>query len=366
MVAVCLSVLFSVSSYAYAASDYTIQYQHYYRFRGGDSDGNYVSGSQLINQTTPTSDLGIPTSVSNNSYYYYSYYGVDQFSLKNTSKSIFAKKGYSLDFRLNNFVCREELTNSSGTTVKRTINVNSIYGFDVYLIGWNGESQKYTFPQSNFKQGDYGYSFYFKIDDVPFDVSWFYVEIRYIEPQVFTPDLDYSSYPTKNFVGGFSSDSSLELYLSEATTGLLVSIKEIVTNIKDGITELPSKIWSFISDGLKALFVPSEEDMTAIKDDWDTLLSDRFGGLYQTVQLIDDFADTFNNPDAQSTITLPVTTVNLAGTDFSFGGYDVQIVPTGFEFLITAIKTIISIVATCLFVNGLRNRFERIVGGEDD
>lgn len=242
-------------------------------------------------------------------------------------------------------------------------------------------------PSTNISQK---WSLNLTIENLPKDIIGVNVEVRYIPKDAFNNTVTGRAQPfancymTRQWVG-YTSTSEFSLYLDEATNGLLGGILDIVRNIKDGvtdtvstltsgfsnvvssITELPSKIWSFIENGLKALFVPTEQDMTSIKEDWDNLLSDRFGGLYQSVQLIDDYASTFTNTDTTNSIKVPELSVDLVDSTFTFGGQDVQIIPDKFSFLIDVIKTIISIIATTLFVNGLRNRFTRevIEGGNE-
>lgn len=176
----------------------------------------------------------------------------------------------------------------------------------------------------------------------------------------------------------------LSIDISEVSqNGLLNSIIDIIKNIWTGITDLPQNIANSIKgffenvvnavvnlgntllEGIKNLFVPSEDDITTMKEKWDTLLSERFGALYQVTQLIHDYALAFKNQN-KSTITFPSVTIPLAGSNFTFGGWEVQIVPDGFSAIFTVLKTITSILATCLFVNSLRNRFEKILGGADD
>lgn len=155
--------------------------------------------------------------------------------------------------------------------------------------------------------------------------------------------------------------TSVSLSKVDQTPGLLKNIVDVVKNIWTGITELPSKI----IDGIKNLFIPSEEDITNMKDKWDTLLSDRFGALYQVVDLISDYAAAFKE-QSKNTITFPSISIPLAGATFEFGGWEVQVIPDGFDTLINALKLIISIVCTFLFINGLKNRFDKILGGADD
>ena len=166
---------------------------------------------------------------------------------------------------------------------------------------------------------------------------------------------------------GTGSSTMIQCFVEDGTKGLLKSIKSTVTSIKNGITNLPKNIWAKFESGLKGLFVPTESQMTEVKGKWDTLLSDRFGGLYQTVQLIDDYAATFKEPSAsKSSIDFPEFRLNVGSdSEFVLQAHDVQIVPDRFSFLVDVVKTIISIIATCLFINGLRNKFERLVGGHE-
>ena len=68
--------------------------------------------------------------------------------------------------------------------------------------------------------------------------------------------------------------------------------------------------------------------------------------------------------DETDTIEFPQASINLSGTPFTFGGYSVKIVPEGFGVLVTAIKSIVAIVCTVAFVNGMRKRYDEIMGVE--
>lgn len=136
-------------------------------------------------------------------------------------------------------------------------------------------------------------------------------------------------------------------------------------NIFDSITELPGKLWTLISDGLKSLFVPSEDDMVEYKDKWDELLSERFGAVYQAASVIVDFLDDLQDSTQTSSISVPVVTIPLLdGEEFSFGGFDVTIVPDRFTFLVVSARAIVGVVCTFLFVNGLRKRYDEVMGVE--
>lgn len=157
----------------------------------------------------------------------------------------------------------------------------------------------------------------------------------------------------------------------ESIFGWLQSILNAITggfsSLIDNIVSLPSQIWSFIETGLKNLFVPSPSDLKTIKQNWDTLLSERFGALYDVVDIISGFADTFSNVSAQDSITFPTVSLELAGSKFDFGGWEVPIVPhERFQFLFDVLRQIVNIVCTCLFLNGLARRFSNMLGGVSD
>lgn len=60
---------------------------------------------------------------------------------------------------------------------------------------------------------------------------------------------------------------------------------------------------------------------------------------------------------------MPEVNVMLVDTEFVFGGYEVQIIPDKFEVLVKALKSIISIVCTLLFVNALKSKYDKLIGG---
>ena len=201
----------------------------------------------------------------------------------------------------------------------------------------------------------------FKVDNLTSDLYKINVQV-YFNPRYNFPldDTVFNNASSYKLGFGLGDKTMLQVFVDDGQTGLL-------KGILSGITELPSKIWNLVENGLKGLFVPTEAQMTEVKGQWDTLLSDRFGGLYQTVQLIDDYASTFKEPSAsKNSIDFPEFRLNVGSeSEFVLQAHDVQIVPDRFSFLVDVVKTIISIIATCLFVNGLRNKFERLVGGQE-
>lgn len=402
-------VLFSVSSIAYAATEkveiesksltttdknlsvssvsptsatsssgtHTITYGLYAR---DQSSGQYISGSSMASYTYdyPFEKGLVYPSFNVRDYTWSDYLLCDNFVISRNDGTVMGSKGMTLRLQMNNIGNGMQQGTSSSNFTKVASVTNRYNQVLLRLETPNGSSHYKTFSPSEVLTNSSKYpldaiNLYIEYE-LPVDVVKVDVEINY-SPQYAFPDLNPNIntwiYKTSAFNTN-SGYSDIGLYIQTDNAGLLnkvingiSNIKEGVSNLITGITELPSKIWNFIENGLKALFVPTESEMTDIKNQWDTLLSDRFGGLYQTVNLIDDYAKSFTDPEQQNTIKIPELKLPFGQSEFVFGGQDVQIVPDKFSFLIDVIKTIISILATCLFVNGLRNRFERLVGGQE-
>lgn len=176
---------------------------------------------------------------------------------------------------------------------------------------------------------------------------------------------------------GFLGDSTYQFIVDIQTeeAGLLQGIGDKLTsgfsalgdklsNVVNGILELPQKLWNLISDGLKGLFVPSTEEMTEYKDKWDTLLADRFGVLYQVANVLFESFDGVMSATLTETVYIPYAEISLpGGVTYGFGGYTVDIVPDGFEFFQDMIRLAVGMVCSILFVNSMRKRYDEIMGG---
>lgn len=145
---------------------------------------------------------------------------------------------------------------------------------------------------------------------------------------------------------------------SENEKGLLQSVVEWLQSIKDAIVNLPE----LIIEKIKGLFIPTEEDMTEIKDNFDLLMQERFGALYEAGSIISEFVDSFTFQGEKRSVAFPMVEIFLAEDLFVFGGWEVDLVPYGFESIIGVLKGLIGIVCTLLFVVMLRNKFNKIVG----
>ena len=190
-----------------------------------------------------------------------------------------------------------------------------------------------------------------------------------------------SELPSKIYSSLKSSFDSVVTSVSNMSKNVINSLTNLGTSISNGLTTLGNfivnglktffdtltnavvSLGNFLIDGLKTLFIPTIDDFEDIKTKWDTLLEDRFGGLYQAIDYTISFYQGFSF-NTQKTISIPVVTVPLLnGESFVFGGWSFSLVPSGLSFLAEACKTIISIVVTLSFINAMKNRFDEIIGG---
>lgn len=132
-----------------------------------------------------------------------------------------------------------------------------------------------------------------------------------------------------------------------------------LTDTLDEVKSLPEKIL----DGIRGLFVPDEDEMAAYNDQWSELLRSRFGALYESADIIASVGSAFTTSEATNVIDFPEVTLDLAGAEFVFGGWEVQVVPEGFDVIVDMLKTMISLLATVAFVNALRNKLDRLMEG---
>ena len=158
---------------------------------------------------------------------------------------------------------------------------------------------------------------------------------------------------------------------SDATSGFLSSIIEWLRSIRDGISgvvsaiiSLPGQIWDFIESGLKALFIPDQDQMIDFNNAMDELLADRLGALYQGTNMVVDFLMSLGTYEQQSTIRFPGLDMSDFGIPFVMEPQEVEIIPDAFDFIVDSIKFIVNVLATILFVNSLKRRLEKVFEGD--
>lgn len=115
---------------------------------------------------------------------------------------------------------------------------------------------------------------------------------------------------------------NMSITSSDQATGLLSGILAFLQTIYNAIVSLPSNIASAVSGVLQSLFVPSEDDITAIKSDYEELFSTRLGFIYQAYEWVVDFATTVLN-----------TLQNVVSYSFDFPGVAVPLNGTVYEII---------------------------------
>lgn len=210
-------------------------------------------------------------------------------------------------------------------------------------------------------------NFSFDVESVPFDVYRF----RIVLYELSNP-FDLSGIP-QNFarwdrVFLFDEYSTHSVKNIPEEKGLLKSIISWLIDIKDKIVDLPDKIWSAIENGLKELFVPDESYISSYSNKWDELLSMRFGAIYEVgsylIELGNSIINSLNdNNNENFSIDFPLVKIPI-GNDlyFDFGGWNVPVKIKEFSALYLAIKFIVAIVGTLLFLNGIRKRYDEVMG----
>lgn len=187
----------------------------------------------------------------------------------------------------------------------------------------------------------------------------FPVGIVYIDFTVSNPVYDV----TTTVVNGSSvKQYGFLLSLSDVTVS---SVDEVgfFARILQGILNLPNAL----VEGIKNLFLPTQAEAIDFRDKMDALLRDRLGPAYEANDIIEDFAyslgagtETLDEDPEPATITMPALTVDLAGADFTFGGWEVRVIPEGFEEIVKVLKTVVNMVCTLAFLNALRDRWESV------
>ena len=115
---------------------------------------------------------------------------------------------------------------------------------------------------------------------------------------------------------------NMSITTSDQATGLLSGILAFLQTIYNAIVSLPSNIASAVSGVLQSLFVPSAEDITAIKSDYEELFSTRLGFIYQSYEWVVNFATTVLN-----------TLQNVVSYSFDFPGVAVPLNGTVYEII---------------------------------
>lgn len=162
--------------------------------------------------------------------------------------------------------------------------------------------------------------------------------------------------------------TGLGLYLNVSTLEGEVEFAETMNAnwwlwAKDLLTSVDS-LPERIAEELSNLFVPDAGKVETIGDNAADLAEDRLGAIYQSGEMLGSVTDAFvYDGSNMSVLAFPAVTFHFGDVPWTFGGWNVEVVPPGFALLIDSLKLIIDIVCTLAFVSALKRRFELLLAG---
>lgn len=305
---------------------------------------------------------------------YFPYFRVN-YNLKLASGGLFAFEGDTLDFYLDG-IYLGALYDIANDVVPLTscesVQIRYIRGDG--SIGYTIELPADVFQHDTSVTHDSDLYWVFSLADqdvtVPFDVYEIQLSVVFdIDKQYPNYDgYDWELFWNQGMIMGWdhptASFSTVSAPPEQDNAGFFETIINGVQNIAQNIVDLPATIAEFIIDGITSIFVPSASDIENFKNAINGSIENNLGFIYQAHELVTDFwTDLKTNVDSvstQHTLDMPELTVNLAGSDFTFGGYSVRVIPEGFEDLVVTLKSIVSIVCTLGFINSMVRKFDSV------
>ena len=130
----------------------------------------------------------------------------------------------------------------------------------------------------------------------------------------------------------------------------------------DKVTTAIEAHGNFIIEGLKKLFIPSDEYFKAYFDDLYSWFSERFGFLSFPIDLLLEVIDIFvNSSQTDCVLVLPSFTImeNLLWPEMSFNL--TEFLNTNFSFVVVAIKTVTSIYLVMAFVQLCEEKWNEVM-----
>lgn len=209
-----------------------------------------------------------------------------------------------------------------------------------------------------------GYSLSLKTDELQVDIYGLKIEFSYdatisfglnrydFHPYPITVNGVYYNSSVRKVIGNSNGNISITT-LSMSDSGFFGGVFEWLNKIWEAITGIVSGVINGIGDILKYLFIPSEEDMQESFNSFDSFLADHFGFIYTATSVTVNSFESMETAtySTDNTIYFPRFTTSFSGTEFSFGGYDVQVIPDGFEGLADTLKLVVNIICSIAFLN---------------
>lgn len=132
------------------------------------------------------------------------------------------------------------------------------------------------------------------------------------------------------------------------TNGILSGIKQGIDNIVTGII-----------NGLKALFIPSDDFMDDFKSDMEDLAEDHLGGLYEAESILVDMFEQLPEVASKNEIYIEPVNLPLAGETLTLGDWHVPLKVAGIPSLFyDGLAFIIDFLCLMAFLRMCRNKLE--------
>lgn len=239
--------------------------------------------------------------------------------------------------------------------------IDSAWTTSIYWNSTNTNHQSHlSRVQKSYTASTHTYNYSYKITDVTATTSIKYI---WIMQKVSAYKGQEMQHTFNDFSVTIETNSGKLASIIEYIKNLPTNIKNALKSLFDGITNAITNAVSSILEGIKNLFVPTQEDLTEYKDKWDQLLADRFGAVYQCVSLVQSYWESMRPGMAIGSIPFPMIALEFSGVYWEFGGFDVQIRPPGFDYLFQVLSMIVNAVCSIAFLNVLKNKYERLMDG---
>lgn len=145
------------------------------------------------------------------------------------------------------------------------------------------------------------------------------------------------------------------------------AVKDAVSGVKEEVASLPNKIATAILDGIKKLFVPSQEDLSQIKTDYEDMLSEKLGFVWQAFDLLTTFVGELQNSLESGNpyeFVFPGVSVPINGEELVFvAETPVSLENALMDVLRPVLGSVVSIVCVVAFVNMAHDYVLAIVSG---
>ena len=181
---------------------------------------------------------------------------------------------------------------------------------------------------------------------------------------------------------GFMVSDTLSLISDETggdngeTVGLLGSIIEFLKSIVNGITNvaqqiahLPGLIADEIMGRIRSLFIPTEQDLTQLKADYQSMLETKFGFIYQCFQLLENFFTTLVDgwgSASDYSFNFPGVSFEIQGVTYTLiAPQPISLDNALMDVLRPVAGTVVSFICVLAFVHSMETMFIAIISGKN-